>query len=443
LKAAGVLALVLASWLSFCAAAAQTLAPDLARAQSLLREGRGADAYTLLEKHEAQAAGEAEFDYWLGISALEAGKPDKATIALERALIVNPDYVGARLDLARAYFALGDFDRARLEFKTVLEQDPPPAARRTIDRYLAEMEAQRYARLRRWTAYIEAALGHDTNVNTSTRDTSVFVPLFGLNLALAPTSVKLKDNYGSVGAGGEYLLPLTDSAALFAGIDYRHRLNFQEDLFDQYRFDVRGGVQLARGPNLIRAGATYGRFYLDNRWNYESTGLALEWRRALDERNALTLIGLRNRLRYPDPLLAGNDADQIVFGAGFGHAYNAEATTFVFASVYGGHEDDRNNRVDGQRRLYGGRLVGQYSLREGLEAYATAAAQWSDYDVENFVFQATRQDRYYELALGLIWRFERDWSLRPQITYIRNQSNIAIYDYDRYDVSLTVRRDFR
>jgi len=51
-------------------------------------------------------AGNLDYDYLLGIAALDSGQPDKASLALERVLAVTPDYVGAGSILARAYFAL-------------------------------------------------------------------------------------------------------------------------------------------------------------------------------------------------------------------------------------------------------------------------------------------------------------------------------------------------
>ncbi len=417
--------------------------PDLAKAEALVREGRPAEAYDLLQAREAEMAGDAEFDYWLGIAALEAGKPDKATLALERALIVNPDFVGARLDLGRAYFALGDYPRARLEFKTVLEQDPPAGARESIQRYMAEMDTRAKLRQPRITGYLDGTLGYDSNVNASTGSSSVFVPLFGLNLALAPTSTKQSDKFLSLGAGLEIAVPLTDELSAFTGADARYRVNSKQDEFDQNRLDGRVGLQFVRVNNLYRASVSYGRFYLDNRYNYESAGLAVEWRHAFDERNIASLVGSHNRLRFPDPTLAGNNVNQTIVGAGWGRNFNAEGTTFVFSSAYYGNENATNDRVDGDRRLFGLRLLAQYGISHGWDTYASVAAQISDYDTENFVFAATRKDRLYELALGIIWRPQRDWSLRPQIAYTRNHSNIQIYDYDRYDLSLTLRREFR
>jgi len=46
------------------------------------------------------------------------------------------------------------------------------------------------------------------------------------------------------------------------------------------------------------------------------------------------------------------------------------------------------------------------------------------------------------VALGADWRWGKYWTLRPQLAYTRNNSNIVIYSYNRTDVSLTFRRDF-
>jgi len=75
--------------------------------------------------------------------------------------------------------------------------------------------------------------------------------------------------------------------------------------------------------------------------------------------------------------------------------------------------------------------------------YASAAAQRGDYREENPLFLTLRAERQYDVAAGLAWRFAKDWSLRPQLTYTRNKANITLYDYDRIEASLTLRRDFK
>ena len=76
----------------------------------------------------------------------------------------------------------------------------------------------------------------------------------------------------------EAIAPLNEETTLFAGFDYRQRLDFQEESFDFARFDARVGLQFASGRNLYRTAVTYGRYYLDHRYNYDSTGISFEWR---------------------------------------------------------------------------------------------------------------------------------------------------------------------
>lgn len=434
-------ACALAISLSTFAFAADTT--DLSRAETLVRQGRAAEAYALLEPQEFDRSGDANFDYWLGVAALESGRPDRATLALERALIVNPDFLGARLDLARAYFALGDMQRARQEFDLVLGQNPPLPARATIDRYMAEIERRSDTARTRWSAYAEVTAGRDSNVNNATNRSNVFVPLFGLELTLTPQSRRIGDWYGAFGAGGEVIQHLAGGMAAFAGADFRLRSNWRQDTFDYTQLDGRVGLQYQLTRHLFRAGVSAGEYRLDARRHYENTGFAGEWRYAVSENTVASFFGASNRLRFHDPLLRGNSADQMLTGIGLLHALNPDRTTFVFASVYGGHERDTDNRVDGSRDLWGVRLTGQYNIRPNLDVYAVLGAHMSDYDTENFVFQNVRRDRVYELSLGFNWRPERGWTVRPQVTYVNAYSNVPINKFDRYDVSITLRRDFR
>ena len=56
--------------------------------------------------------------------------------ALERVLAAQPNNHSARLELARAYFILEEYARARQEFEAVLALDPPASVVSKIDRFL-------------------------------------------------------------------------------------------------------------------------------------------------------------------------------------------------------------------------------------------------------------------------------------------------------------------
>ena len=51
------------------------------------------------------------------------------------------------------------------------------------------------------------------------------------------------------------------------------------------------------------------------------------------------------------------------------------------------------------------------------------------------------EDVYGEASVGAGWQFREKCSLRLQYAYSRNNSNIDIYDFNRYEVSSTIRCD--
>ena len=81
-------------------ARAQTL--DLGQVEAQIRAGEAEQAYQRLLLFEGRLAGRVRYDYLLGLAALESGRPADATFAFERVLTLNPDFPGARLDMARS-----------------------------------------------------------------------------------------------------------------------------------------------------------------------------------------------------------------------------------------------------------------------------------------------------------------------------------------------------
>lgn len=130
----------------------------LLEAEALLKNGRPAEGYALLLPLEKERAGEARFDYLLGIAALDSNRPDKAVPALKRALAANPGFAGARLEMARAYYQLDDLPNARAEFETGMAQNPSEAVRVTIRKYLEIINARSQAPARKPVAVAQAAV---------------------------------------------------------------------------------------------------------------------------------------------------------------------------------------------------------------------------------------------------------------------------------------------
>lgn len=434
----------LASGLALLLAASDAAALNLTEVEQLIKSGRAASAYEQLAPLEFKRAGEADFDYLLGVAALEAGHPARATLAFERVLAVDALHAAARLDIGRAYFALGDFERARSEFIAARRLDPPQAAVATIDRYLAALDERgRKKTAMRASGYVEAGFGRDSNITVGPRQSTIYLPTFGVNFTLDPLSRELRDDYRQLGIGGELTHALSERLTAYAGADIKARDYRRYDSYDYATADWRAGLQMTAGPDVYRLNAGYNDYRLENDAYRRTHMLGADWRRGLDERNAVLGFAQYSRLRYVSDGLNSNDVNQWVLGAGWSWQAPGSDGTALLLSGYFGQELEVNERIDGNKDLAGVRFGAQKALAADLDVYSALSAQSGRYSRENSLLQQTRRDTQYDVTLGAVWRFAADWSLRPQAAWTRNDSSLSINDYKRYDLGVFVRRDFR
>lgn len=398
--------------------------PDLARAEALVRAGKAEQAWQLLIPHEARHAGRPEFDYPLAVAALNSGRPSRATFILERILSVQPGHYAARLELARSYLALRDYERARRELDLLSGAEAPAQT--------AGVEL---------TGYLEFTAGHDTNVSAAMAQASVFLPGVGAEFIPDERFARQADGFGAVAAGIELASTLTERHALFGGVDLRQRMHDDVGALDASTIDLRAGLQ-----SRLQA-HDYLRFTLrqqDDELDYASyrrvRGMAVEWARRHGERARFAIAAQGQRIRYLQPDAAASSSDLIVLAASGGWLVDQASRKLVVASAYVGHDNAISGRGDGDRQLAGLSFGLQRRLGGRVEGYASASVLYSDYQDMNADFAAKRRDRQADLALGLAWQLTEHWSLRPQLAHTRNRSNIQLNDYKRTEASLTLRR---
>lgn len=423
----------------------------LSDADDLIKSGRAAKAYALLEPLEFEHAGETRFDYLIGVAALDSGKPDKATLAFERVLAVDPDFAAARMDMARAYYQLGDLSRAKTEFSITLKQNPSAAAQITIQKYLDAIADQEGGKQTRFAGYVEGTIGHDNNVNNSTDQAQIFVDLFKANRLLDPSNVKTGDNYQEAALGGEVIQGLNARWSLYAGADMKQRANYSQKYFDTRGLEIRAGLMFRAEENRLRVGMLDGRYDLGGLHNRGTSGFNAEWRYDLSPNNQLSMFGQYARYRFVDVVMQRNDFNQQALGGGWQHVM-ADGKSTLFGGLYHGSEEDvstiisqatpNGGRADGAKQFNGLRIGGQAALGD-LTLFVNAGWQAGDYSKVNPYFLRQRSDRQNDLTAGANWHLNKLFTLRPQLSTVKNNSNIAIYSYDRMDASLTIRCDFR
>jgi tetratricopeptide (TPR) repeat protein len=435
-------------WRAFVAAlfwafalAAWAQADVVAQGEALVRAGRYADAYQLLEPHEDRLAGDLKFEYLLARSALETGRPSKASFVYERILAQEPNYVGVRLELGRAYLALGDYARAKLEFETVMRfENLPPGLReqaqiygKAADEYIAGKKTVGYG-------YAEYGFGYDSNAQSATTTSEISV-VNGNTLVLPPSSLKRGDHYHALSLGGELVHALTGRFSAFAGGDLRGRWYNNADVADFSTLDARAGVAYSEGATNVRIGANGGRYWLDHEKTRDSFGLNADYRYLLAKRDQLSVNAGATRFRFvPEPFKVSNfDLYQMAIGWLRGAA---DGRGVFGLSVLAGREKAVNGRADGDKPFLGARLTAQTALSEKVVVFVLGGVQRGKYSEVNALFDTKRVDSVYDVTAGMTWSFAKSWSLRPQVVYYKNKSNLPLFEYDRTDASINLRLDF-
>ena len=412
------------------------------RAKALLKRNDPQGAYKLLLPLEAQRAGDPEYDYLLGIAALDAGDPERAVFALERVLAVQPNNLQARAEIARAYYVMGERDTAKREFEAVRSRGVPDEVRETIDRFLSAIEAGRKTR---FNAYVELAGGYDSNVNSATAQSQVAVPFFGGAIVqLAPGSTRIKDSFGGVSAGLSFSNEMVTNWSVVGSASFYGKYNSDETRFNTDTLDGAFGLRWSSGSNAVTGALQLQRYSVDGDSFRESAGGVLQWQHNLSQTSQVSLFAQHAQLTYPDPSQSIRDAKRNIFGVATAHAFAGESAPVIFASVYGGEEKEEAQNVPhlGHQPV-GIRVGSQWRLAPGVHLVANASAEQRRHGGVDPLFLVERKDTQFDASVGVNYTLAATkWSLRPQVSFTDNDSNIDIYVFRRTVAQLGLRRDF-
>ena len=428
---------------------AQTASNPITEAQALIDAGKANEAFALLRPLQPRLEGEPAFDYVFGLAALDSGRTVDAIFALERVVDAFPNHGPARAELARAYLALGETDDAKIEFEKVKEMgEMPPEARQTIERYLTGIELfhdRTRLTVRRW---IQAGVGYDTNVNGATDAKTLTVPIApGLPFALGGTANSPITNF-VFGASVSKPIDTDRGLSIFGSAEIGNRIAQKETDFtaqsgtgrvglvlekEKHRFSIAADASMSRvnGGGLARA-------------DRKSAGVSGEWQYTVTDRDQVSSFLQFSVIRHPSQSV--RDIDRAIGGLNYGHAFiDIPGSPILFSSLFGGLEEEQAD-ASGKHfgRYFFGALAGaSYQISERQTASVAFTYQRSVYDGSDPIFLVRRNDEFFDLNVGYRFQFNENFSLSPTIIYNNNDSNILTSSYDRFEVMITARYDFK
>ncbi len=139
----------------------------------LLAEQRYAEAYTRLFAVFERYPDDPEVNFLLGRAAFEKGDYEAAIMAFDRVLIVHPEAMRVKLEIARCYYRLQSYATARHYLQEVLDADPPAAVKGNIQMMLDRIEARERRHFLHGS--LMAGLSYDDNVRAAPNDDTIRV----------------------------------------------------------------------------------------------------------------------------------------------------------------------------------------------------------------------------------------------------------------------------
>lgn len=402
--------------------------PDLARARQLMAEGQYPSAFELLLPFEPAKLTDPGFNRLLGEAALKAGRAEQAVTFFERSLSASPGSVEAHLGLGRAYMALGDYARAKIEFETVLRFDDLPP----------DLESQA-------EIYAEAALAYAQG----RRLLSSGYAMIGLgNYRVGAVGGGPRNEpFYSARVGGRLNYELDDGYALVGSLDYRFRdydaVGRRNDSDLRWNGAVSRNVGEGNWVAGVRGRASYRG---DGIWRNDF-GLYGNYRLRLDADNQVAAgLEVRQR-RYPPGRLRERTRNIVEATGSWTRSLLDGKASFTLAGQAG--REFNTQRADGDANFFGLSPSLNYNFTENLGGFVMFWWQNDRYNIERLgapgdrlVGIGTRNDNLYEVGGGLTWQFAPKWSLNPEILYVRDRSNILAANYSSTEAWITLRRDF-
>lgn len=420
-------------------ACAQDALLDEARARLLKRDAAG--AYALLAEAEPTRAGDARFDYLLGVAALDAGQVTRAIFALERVVLRHPQDMLARAELGRAYLAAGDAEAAREHLLLAQRADLPEGASAAIGRAVAAIDQVVPPAGPHVAGYLELGLAYDSNVNSATQQGEFAIPAFGgILFQTAPENRQRHDLVLSTAGGANAETALSPSWKLVGAANLRANVDRVVRDMDTVFFDATAGLRHTRGAQSQLIALQHNTAWVGGSPYRTASGATAQWQFQLGPSAQASAFAQWSRQTYRGQPERNTDRSLL----GLGHAGEwAGAGSLVHGSAYAVQERARTPGSAHHGHRGGGLRLGlEQRLGPALAGFADWQHEQRRYGGSEPFFDVARRDRQDDISAGLRWTADPRWQLTVQARRARAKSNVVLYDYGRSVFQITAHRSF-
>ncbi|MBU2862448.1 tetratricopeptide repeat protein [Reinekea forsetii] len=418
----------------------------LAQFVALVQQQDWPTARMLADEIIAEAEGLPRFDLYYGILLMQERAFDQAIFPLERVLFTNPSQHRARLELGRAYYFLGNFERAKVELNQVLAINPPTNVKTRVETLLAAIESAQSSRDVSNVVGVSLLAGWDNNANGgSSLDEALDSNLLGLT-ELSNDSEPLSSGFGQWSINYALIKPTSQTGSQRLLFDYTNRLYTEPELPSTHTFTLGGLItseqdklrsSLPINIQLALAKDTLAQLTFDANYQLELLAWGPLW--------AGVKIGTQPSISLNDSSSTSvKDMAALVLNAserGRDHTFLSQYLQTSIAGEEDGHIEWR--AMANQYQL-------NWPLKPALSLTSQFEHQWRIYKDEDLFFTVdeestelkTRQDHILSLNSQVNWQASPWLTSQTRLSFEWLRSNINAYERNRFAISQAISVQF-
>lgn len=413
---------------------AATTSDVLGQAQAAIKNHQWSNAVSLLLPLETQLAGDITYDYMLGVALIGNQQSNIAVQVLQRVIDLQPEFADARFSLAVASYQVGDFERAYYHFNLLQNINPPKEISKAIEAYMIAINTKRQKYRPSLQTYVEASFGYDSNANAATDDE------FFLGFRLNNRNVKTPSYFSSLTAGLFYTNPISIDWFVSVYGNISTKINYSAHFVDMNRGNLT--ARLARNLSFGQVYTSFTSHYLtlDHHYNTKFNQLDLGLDYNLNDQWQLNTNTYYRIKRYPDSLSVRSTND-FSFSGGTTHylenGFDQVSINLGFASEKA--QESLSPYSNEQTFL---NIHSRFAINSQWYWQFQANLKNKQFKNNRPFFGKKRKDDQYSLSTSLHWIYPeaQNWQLSAQIDVNEQDSNILIFDFDKWQLGFNIRK---
>jgi outer membrane protein len=401
----------------------------------LTKSGQGDLAENLLAEFPLQGPYATNRTLFIsGLILKSKGDLTGAAKKFRAALADDPSLTLVRSELAQTLVMLEEDDSAKHHLQLLAAEAPTEQDASGIRSFIDKVDSRKPYKL---NAYV--SLAPSTNLNSGSKHTTVYSPVFNANLAIDEDSQAKSGIGAAAGASAAYTKRLGNDFMFVAAGSADARIYDDKD-FNSYSLSQSLEMRRLIDKGYIGIGAVSSQSLENDDFgvSYVSYGPRLSVSLNATAKNHLAASAV---YEWRDTLSNhGVESNALMFDASWTHAFNS---TLNITGFGGFDRIDTQSALTSYQTISGG-LSAYKEFGLGVTANIMGSVGLSDFDGYNPTVAKTRADTKLSGAIELTKRDLNIFGFAPSLrySYTDNLSNINIFDYSTHAVDMRLTKDF-